>query len=317
MKGRIGPNDECWCGSGKKYKKCHMSADKSGAPRAEEPDLIRRRDPLLLNEDERNAMRKACAFNAELLDKVRELIKPGITTGDIDRLVKDYTTGHGHKCATLGYKGNHGHPPFPGCCCTSINEVVCHGIPGDRVLEDGDIINVDLTTIVDGWHGDQSETFFVGEVSDAAVRVTQCSFDSMWAAIDALRPNCKVKEIGQAIKVRAKKDGFSVVKMFQGHGIGRRFHQHPAIPHFPDAYHGNVVLKPGMCFTIEPMINEGTAKCYVDERDGWTAYTRDGKLSAQFEHTILMTETGPEVMTLTKNGPKRGHQFTSPASARR
>jgi methionyl aminopeptidase len=305
---KLGPNDACWCGSGKKYKKCHQGQDQSGKPgRVETPQQVRRGDPLLLELPERDKMRKAGAFNAELMDYIRDYIKPGITTGEIDQLVHDYTTDHGHTCATLGYRG------YPKSCCTSVNDVICHGIPGGQVLKDGDIINVDLTTIVDGWHGDQSETFLVGEVSDEALRVTQCSFDAMWLAIDALSPNCKVIEIGRAIKRRADQDDLTVVKEFFGHGIGKRFHQRPHVPHYPDKHHGSEILPPGMCFTIEPMINAGTWRSVVDRSDGWTAYTTDGKLSAQFEHTILMTETGPEVLTLTKRGPQRGHKFQSSA----
>ncbi|MCB9895317.1 MAG: methionyl aminopeptidase [Planctomycetes bacterium] len=305
---KLGPNDPCWCGSGKKYKKCHQGQDQSaGAGKFEAPQQVRRSDPLLLDESDREKMRAAGAFNAELMDYVRDFVKPGITTGDIDKLVYDYTTQHGHTCATLGYRG------FTKSCCTSVNDVICHGIPGPRVLNEGDIVNVDLTTIVDGWHGDQSESLFVGEVSEEAARVTQCSFDAMWLAIDALSPNCKVIEIGRAIKRRADQDGFSVVKEFFGHGIGKRFHQRPHIPHYPDKHHGSEILAPGMCFTIEPMINVGTWRSVVDRADGWTAYTTDGKLSAQFEHTILMTEKGPEVLTLTKRGPQRGHKFKSSA----
>jgi methionyl aminopeptidase len=307
---RLGPNDPCHCGSGKKYKKCHMAADQAGEPRVEAPKPTVRRDPLILNEQERDFMRAACRFNAQLMDEVRGIIQPGITTQAIDDFVVEYTHAHGHRCATLGYRG------FKRSCCTSVNDVVCHGIPNDKlVLKEGDIINVDLTTVVDGWFGDQSETLFVGEVSDNALRLAQCSFDAMWDAIDALKPNSKVIEIGRAIKKRASRDGFSVVEVFQGHGIGRKFHQSPAIPHFPDRYHGSAVLRPGMCFTIEPMINEGTKNCWVSKEDGWTAYTSDGKLSAQFEHTILMTESGPEVMTLTRKGPQKGHKFKGPVAS--
>jgi methionyl aminopeptidase len=305
----LGPNDPCHCGSGRKYKKCHMKADRQGA-RVEPPREAKRRNPLLLNEDERDAMRRACAFNAGALDMVRELIRPGITTADINRLVHDHTLEHGHTPAPLGYTGSRDAPPFPASCCTSVNHVVCHGIPSDYELKEGDIVNVDLTTIVDGWHGDQSETFLVGQVSDDALRVTQCAFDSMWLAIEAISPGCKVIEIGRAISQHARKMGLSVVKEYQGHGIGRKFHQRPHIPHFPDHYHGQQVLDPGMCFTIEPMISLGTWRTVLDERDGWTVYSADGKLSAQFEHTILMTESGPEVMTLTRNGPRKGHVFS-------
>lgn len=304
---KLGPNDPCWCKSGRKYKKCHQAEDLAKVAGAVVPPKVEvRRDPLLLDEAERDGMRKACAFNAELMDYIRDFIKPGVTTGEIDQLVHDYTADHGHIPATLGYRG------FSKSCCTSVNNVICHGIPGELMLKEGDIINVDLTSIVQGWFGDQSETFFVGDVADDAVRVTQASFDGMWAAIDAITPGCKVKEIGRAIQRVAKAEGFSVVKDFFGHGIGKRFHQRPHIPHFPENRHGSEVLAPGMCFTIEPMINTGSWKATVDERDGWTAYTIDGGLSAQFEHTILMTESGPEVLTLTKRGPQKGHSFKSP-----
>ena len=304
---KLGPNDPCWCGSGRKYKKCHQAEDQAKVQGVVVPPKKEaKRDPLILDEDERNGMRKAGAFNAELMDYIREYVKPGITTGEIDQLVHDYTIDHGHIPATLGYRG------FTKSCCTSVNDIICHGIPGSLKLKEGDIINVDLTSIVDGWFGDQSETFFCGEVSDLAVRVTQASFDGMWAAIDALTPGCKVKEIGRAIQKIAKAEGFSVVKDFFGHGIGRRYHQRPHVPHFAENRHGSEILRPGMCFTIEPMINTGTWRARVDENDGWTAYTVDGGLSAQFEHTILMTEGGPEVLTLTKHGPQKGHKFKSP-----
>ena len=302
---KLGPNDTCWCGSGKKYKKCHMSADAHGAS-VPEPEPPRKRDPLLLNEPERNCMRKAGATNAELMDYLRDFILPGITTRRIDELVADWTAARGHVCATLNYRGS-----YPAHCCTSPNHVVCHGIPGSYVLKEGDIVNVDLTTIVDGWHGDQSETFLVGPVSDETLRLVQCTFDSLWLAIDAIKPYSKVIEIGQAIKRHATRLEFSVVEDYQGHGIGRQFHQRPHVPHFPDRYHGQQVLEPGMCFTIEPMINQGSKRTVLDRKDGWTVYTADGKLSAQFEHTILMTERGPEVLTSTKRGPARGHRFTN------
>jgi methionyl aminopeptidase len=305
---KLGPNDPCWCGSGKKYKKCHLSADHAGAGATEPPRKAGKRNPLILNEDERNGMRRAAKANAELMDEVRQLIAPGVTTKQVDDLVKDWTYSRGYKCATLGYKGS-----YPAHCCTSVNNVVCHGIPGDYMLQEGDIVNVDLTTVVDGWHGDQSETFMIGEVSDEAVRLVQASFDAMWLAIEAIRPYSKVIEIGRAISKHARKLDFSVVEDYQGHGIGRSFHQRPHIPHFPDQYHGQQVLEPGMCFTIEPMINAGSRRTVLDRRDGWTVFTSDGALSAQFEHTILMTEKGPEVLTVTRHGPQKGHLFKSPA----
>lgn len=297
----LSPNDPCWCGSGRKFKKCHQGRDEQ--PAAAVP--VVKKHSLILDETERNCMRRACRVNAELMDYIRDFVKPGISTREIDTLVYNWTTERGHRPATLGYR------KFPASLCTSPNHIVCHGIPGDTVLAEGDIINLDLTTVVDGWHGDQSETFMVGTVSNEARDLVQASFDAMWAAIDVLRPGSKVIEIGRVISSLAKARGFSVVKEYQGHGIGRTFHQKPHIPHFPDAYLGAQVLEPGVCFTIEPMLNQGTWRTVLDRRDGWTVYTADGKLSAQFEHTILMTESGPEVMTRTQRGPQRGHKFAA------
>jgi methionyl aminopeptidase len=187
--------------------------------------------------------------------------------------------------------------------------VICHGIPDDTCLREGDIINVDVTSIVDGWHGDQSETFLVGRANDEAVAVTQAAFDCMYMAIDALFPGCMVSVIGDAIVAEAHRRGFSVVREYVGHGLGQVFHQPPNIPHFPDRKSRQQRLLPGMCFTVEPMINAGTRFTRLDKKDGWTVRTRDARLSAQFEHTILMTENGPEILTLTEFGPQRGHKF--------
>lgn len=330
----LGRNDPCWCGSGKKYKKCHQGVDRtqsgslpaggsalaglgpmdlSGDGGLDSPSIllgaqgkadatVLRRTPLL-KERQRNAMREAGRFNAQLLDHVRPHVRAGITTAELDRLAAEYTRKHGHTPACLGYKG------YPKVICTSINEVVCHGIPEERALVEGDIVNVDLTTIVDGWHGDQSETFLIGEVSDAARELVQCTFDSLYAAIDALRPGCPLNDIGRAIEKRAAQR-YGIVIEYQGHGIGKKFHQLPNVVHRALPNSQGVTLQPGVCFTIEPMLNEGVPDTVLDERDGWTVRTADGKLSAQFEHTILMTEDGPEILTLTEDGPQRGHKFS-------
>jgi methionyl aminopeptidase len=248
-------------------------------------------------------MRAAGRFNAELMDVVRKEIGVGVTTAQIDDIIRTFTLDHGHSPATLGYLG------YPKSCCTSINDVICHGIPDSTRLKEGDIVNVDVTSVVDGWHGDQSETFIIGEASEAARAVTQASFDCMHLAIEALYPGCTVSVIGEAIVAEAHHRGFSVVREYVGHGLGRAFHQPPNIPHFPERKSKQQKLLPGMCFTVEPMINEGSRFTRLDKKDGWTVRTRDTKLSAQFEHTILMTEEGPEILTLTKDGPQKGHRF--------
>ena len=222
-------------------------------------------------------------------------------------MVLQFTKSHGHTPACLGYPGDKN--SFPNSCCISINEVICHGIPSEYKLQDGDIVNIDITSIVDGWHGDQSETFLIGDVSEEARQVCQVAFDGLYLAIEAIKPDCPISVVGEVIVQEAKKYSFGVVEKYVGHGIGTNFHQLPNIPHVPTRESKRQKLEPGMCFTIEPMINGGTKNSVADRKDGWTVRTADGKPSAQFEHTILMTETGPEILTQTKDGPKPGHQF--------
>ncbi len=258
----------------------------------------------IYNEVERQGLRMAGRFNAQLMDFLRPHVVEGISTGQLDRLAYEYTIDHGHTPACLGYKG------YPRTICTSVNDVVCHGIPrDDQILNSGDIVNVDVTTIVDGWYGDVSETFLIGDVTDKARHLTQVTFDPLFAGIRAIAPFGKVYDIGKAIYEYARPKGPDVVQMYQGHGIGREFHQEPGIPHFPHTSTQRITIKPGMCFTIEPMLNLGGAETAPPDADGWTVHTRDGSLSAQFEHTILMTESGPEILTLTKHGPREGHRF--------
>jgi len=265
--------------------------------------IVGKTKEIIITAEHQDKMRAACAFNADLMDYVRLMMNPGMVLEEIDSRIDYFTREHGHIPACKGYLG------YPKSSCISVNNVICHGIPDSYVLKEGDIANVDLTTIVDGWHGDQSETFIIGEVPDYVTKLVQCAFDSMHNAIDSLYPKCKVKRIGAAIEKRTKKDGFSVVKHFQGHGIGQKFHQEPNIPHFVHPHFGDFKLKPGMCFTIEPMINAGKWEAVIDKKDKWTARTLDGSLSAQFEHTILMTKSGPEILTITKHGPQKGHKF--------
>jgi methionyl aminopeptidase len=250
----------------------------------------------VLRPEEAEGMRAAGRFAAELLERVAEMIRPGVTTLDIDRRVDELTRARGARSAPLGY-GGHGAPPFSGHCCTSVNDVVCHGIPSaDHALRDGDIINVDVTPVVDGWHGDSSRTFVVGDASPKARRLVADTWRALWLGIRAVKPGGRTGDIGHAIQTFAEAQGYAVVREFTGHGVGRVFHTAPSILHFGKPGTGELIT-PGMTFTVEPMINLGHWKTQI-LADGWTAVTIDGSLSAQFEHTLLVTETGVEVLTL-------------------
>ena len=271
--------------------------------------MIRKNPRLRLGQTERQMMRAAGKFNAGVMDHIRPLVKAGVRTEAIDKAVYDFTVEHGHTPACLHYAGDT--TPYPKSCCISVNDVVCHGIPGAYELRDGDIVNVDLTTIVDGWHGDQSETFLIGQPTAEAIKLVQCAFDCLYMAIDALTPGCRVSTIGETIAPHVKNNfGYGVVDKYVGHGIGMQFHQRPNVPHVPTQQSRRDRLDAGMCFTIEPMVNLGTHRTRMDTRDGWTVRTADNQLSAQFEHTILMTENGPEILTLTQDGPQKGHRFS-------
>jgi methionyl aminopeptidase len=241
------------------------------------------------NPREIELMREVGRLAADSLCAVAEILRPGITTDDINAFVHADTLKKGAKPAPLGYKG------FPKSVCTSINEVVCHGIPGPRLLKEGDIINVDITHIYKGFHGDTSATFYVGEPTDEARHVTEVSRKCLEIGIAQVRPGARVGDIGAAIQEFAHAKGCSVVRDFVGHGIGRVFHDEPKVSHCGPAGRG-ARLKPGMTFTIEPMINLGTWEVKI-LADDWTAVTADGRLSAQFEHTVLVTQDGCEVLT--------------------
>jgi methionyl aminopeptidase len=252
-------------------------------------------------------MRVAGRLASEVLDMLGPLIKPGITTGEIDRIAHDHMVHvQGGTPATLGY-GPPGYPPYPASLCTSVNEQVCHGIPDERVLKNGDIVNIDVTVIKDGWHGDNSRMYIVGEGSIAAKRLCAVTFDAMWKGIVKVRPGAHLGDIGHAIQTFAENQGFTVVREFCGHGVGRKFHEEPQVLHYGRP--GTLdVLVPGMIFTIEPMINAGRREIKEDRKggrpyDGWTIVTKDRSLSAQWEHTILVTDTGYEVLTLSAGSP--------------
>ena len=246
-------------------------------------------------------MRTACRLAAEVLDHLTPFIKPGVTTREIDALAAEYMKTQGSISATLGYQPP-GYPPYPASLCTSVNHVVCHGIPNDKPLKKGDIVNVDVTVIKDGWYGDTSRMFIVGETTIAAKRLVNLTYEAMWHGIVRVKPGARLGDIGYAIQTFAENNGFSVVREFCGHGIGRRFHEEPQVLHYGKP--GTLEeLEPGMTFTIEPMINLGRREVKESGNDGWTIVTRDRSLSAQWEHTVLVTETGYEVLTLSDGSP--------------
>jgi methionyl aminopeptidase len=239
-------------------------------------------------------MRRAGKLAAETLDMITPHVRPGISTGEIDKLCHDYMVERGAIPATLGYRG------YTKSSCTSVNHVVCHGIPGDRVLADGDIINIDVTVILDGWHGDTSRMYVAGEASTKAKLLMDVTYDAMMKGIAAIRPGATLGDIGHAIQVHVEKHRFSVVRDFCGHGIGRHFHEPPNILHFGRPGEGPK-LKSGMFFTVEPMVNAGRPEVKILD-DGWTAVTRDRSLSAQFEHMVAVTDNGVEIFTLSPAG---------------
>ncbi len=246
-------------------------------------------------------MRTACRLASEVLDYLTPFIKPGITTLEIDRLASECMARQGSVSATLGYQPP-GYPPYPASLCTSVNHVVCHGIPNEKPLKKGDIVNVDVTVIKDGWYGDTSRMFIVGDASIAARRLVQLTYDAMWHGIVKVKPGIHLGDIGHAIQKFAESNGFSVVREFCGHGIGRKFHEEPQVLHYGKP--GTLEeLKPGMTFTIEPRINLGRREVKEHGNDGWTIVTKDRSLSAQWEHTVLVTETGYEVLTLSAGSP--------------
>ncbi|MCA1941430.1 MAG: type I methionyl aminopeptidase [Caenispirillum bisanense] len=240
------------------------------------------------------AMRKAGRVAAEMLDFITPYVKPGVTTGELDDLLAKKAEEYGVTHGPMGYRG------FPKHICTSVNHVVCHGIPGDKKLNDGDIVNIDVTPIVDGWYGDSSRTYFVGKPSVKARKLVEVTYECLMRGIEVVRPGATLGDIGNAIETHAKANGFSVVADFCGHGIGQTFHTQPNVMHFGNAGEGETIEE-GMFFTIEPMINAGKAATKILP-DGWTAVTRDRSLSAQFEHTIGVTADGCEIFTLSPKG---------------
>ncbi len=251
--------------------------------------------------DEVEKMRVAGRLAAEVLDYIAPHVKPGVTTGRLDKLCHDYMVGvQGTIPAPLDYAPP-GHRPYPKSICTSVNHQVCHGVPGDRVLRPGDIVNIDITVIKDGFHGDTSRMFLVGDPSIQARRLCEVTYECLWKGIQQVRPGASLGDIGHAIQRHAEASGYSVVREFCGHGIGRRFHEEPQVLHYGRPGQG-MQLQAGMTFTIEPMVNAGRRDIRA-LADGWTIVTADHSLSAQWEHTVLVTPEGVEVLTLSAGAP--------------
>ena len=281
-------NDICWCGSGKKYKRCHMDQDIFISNIEQKVGYKIPRD-IMKTQEQIDGIRKSCKLTHKVLDMVSERIKVGITTNEINTWVHDYTVEHNAYPAPLGYGG------FPKSVCTSINDVICHGIPDDTVLKDGDIINVDVTCILDGYYGDANRMFIIGEGSKEAIDLVRVSKECLELGMEQVKPYNTLGDIGNAIQQHAESLGYSVVYDYGGHGVGVEFHEEPFVPHIGKKGEGMIIL-PNMTFTIEPMINIGSPEADVLE-DDWTAVTVDGSLSSQWEHTILVTETGYEILT--------------------
>jgi methionyl aminopeptidase len=252
--------------------------------------------------EEVESMRVAGRLASEVLDFITDHIKVGVTTDELDALCHEYMLKvQSTTPAPLNYAPP-GYVPYPKSICTSVNHVVCHGVPGPKRLKPGDIANIDITVIKDGFHGDTSRMFYVGEPSIQARRLCDVTYECMWLGIQAVRPGAHLGDIGHAIQTHAERQGFSVVREFCGHGIGRRFHEEPQVLHYGRPQTG-LKLQPGMVFTIEPMINAGKAGIR-QLADGWTVVTKDHSLSAQWEHTVLVSETGFEVLTLSNGSPQ-------------
>lgn len=285
---KLSRNDACWCGSGRKYKKCHLEMDLRLEELEKKGYIIPPRS-IIKTEEQIAGIRRACQLSREILDGLEYVISPGITTEAINTWVHEYTIAHGAYPAPLHYNG------YPKSVCTSINEVICHGIPEERLLVDGDILNIDVTCILDGYYGDTSRMYLIGDPSAQARELVQVARECMYLGIEQVRPFNRVGDIGYTIEQHARKYGFSVVQDFGGHGVGVEFHEEPFVQHYGEKDSG-MILIPNMVFTIEPMINVGTYECRVLD-DNWTAITADGSLSAQWEHTVRVTEDGVEILS--------------------
>lgn len=283
-------NDLCWCGSGKKYKKCHMPIDEQIALHAEKGEIVPSRK-LLKTPFQVEKIKESAALNTLVLDTVAEKIHIGMSTEDINKIVYDVTTQNGGIPAPLNYQG------FPKSVCTSINNEICHGIPDENIfLEEGDIINVDVSTILNGYFSDASRMFTMGKISDRAKKLVRVTKECVELGLAAARPWGHLGDIAYAINTHAQENGYTVVEDIGGHGCGLQFHEDPFVSYVTPKG-SEMLLVPGMMFTIEPMINEGSPDFFVDEDNDWTVYTMDDTLSAQIEYMVHITENGVEVLT--------------------
>ena len=287
---KIERNDPCWCGSGRKYKTCHMSMDNKIHQYELQGHIVPTHD-ILKNADDIEKIKESSKINMAVLDAVGEMIGPGVTTQEIDDLVYKVTTEMGGIPAPLNYEG------FPKSVCTSINEVVCHGIPSpDRVLKEGDIVNVDVSTIYNDYFSDSSRMYMIGEVSEEKRKLVEVTKECVELGIKMVKPWNFLGDMADVINRHAKENGYSVVVEIGGHGVGFEFHEEPFVSYITKPG-TEMLMVPGMVFTIEPMVNMGSADIYIDEDDGWTVYTEDGLPSAQWEVTVAVTEDGCEILT--------------------
>ncbi|MGG7176093.1 methionyl aminopeptidase [Clostridium paraputrificum] len=287
---KLNRNDSCWCGSNKKYKKCHYEFDEKILSYQHKGCLVPPRS-IIKNEEQIRGIRESAKINTAVLDLVAQNIKAGMTTEEIDIMVHDFTVSQGAIPAPLNFEG------FPKSVCTSINDEVCHGIPSkDVVLEEGDIINVDVSTIYNGYYSDASRMFMIGNVHEDLQKLVKVSKECVDKGLAAAKPWGFLGDIAEAVQTHAENNGYSVVREFGGHGVGIAFHEEPFVAHVGKKG-TDMLLVPGMIFTIEPMINMGKKEIFIDSDNDWTVLTEDGYPSSQWEYTVLITEDGAEVLT--------------------
>lgn len=295
----IGRNETCWCGSGQKWKKCHFPQLPSSPSRLTslidlKKNYLRNYQILLKDNQQIEKMRASCHLASQILDATCAKAKIGVTTQELN----DYAHHLHQEAGAIPAPLHYGSPPFPKSICTSLNEVICHGIPNNIPLQEGDIVNIDVTCILDGYYGDCSRMMTIGQIIPERQLVIDVAYECLMRSIAILKPGIPISTIGEVIEEYATSKGCSVVDQFVGHGIGVEFHEGPQILHYRNQM--DLMLVPGMTFTIEPMINAGRREAVIDSNDRWTARTKDGRASAQWEHTISITEEGHEILTTWK-----------------